>query len=155
MIRVGDRDRLDVDGVEAVEDLESRRGWPHRPGSSRRRRGADKARRPGEALPPDAVIHTAPETEELPPDLTESLAQLDTIKDENLWQLARSHLSREQSAELEALHSKRQSEGLTAQESSRTAFLVGQYERAMVLRAHAARVLNERGHEVSCLLQGP
>ncbi len=119
------------------------------------RKQADKARRTVEALLLDAVAHTAPETEELPPDLFESLAQLDALEDETLWQLARSHLPREQSAELEALHCKRQSEGLTAQESARTAYLVGQYERSMVLRAHAARVLNERGHDVSSLLQEP
>jgi len=117
------------------------------------KRQADQARRTVEAALLDAVAHAAPETEELPPELSESLAELEALEDEALWQLARSCLSDEESAELEALHLKRQSEGLTPPESARTAFLVGQYERRMVLRAHAARVLNERGHDVSCLLQ--
>lgn len=119
------------------------------------KRRADESRRTVEAELLDVVAHAAPETEELPPDLSDSLAQLDALPDETLWQLARSHLSREESAELEELHLKRQSEGLTPQESARTAFLVGQYERSMVLRAHAARVLKERGHDVSCLVQEP
>ena len=119
------------------------------------KRQADEARRTVEAELLDVVAQAAPEREELPPDLVDSLAQLDLLEDETLWQLARSHLSREESTELEDLHFKRQSEGLTPQENARTAFLVGQYERAIVLRAHAARVLKERGHDVSCLLQEP
>lgn len=119
------------------------------------KRQAAEARRTVEAEILDVVAHAAPETEELPPELSESLAQLDALEDEALWQLARSHLPREESAELEDLHLKRQSEGLTPQENARTAFLVAQYERAIVLRAHAARVLKEHGHDVSCLLQEP
>lgn len=120
------------------------------------KRQADEARRTVEAEILDAVAHAAPETEDLPPDLSESLAQLEAFEDEALWQLAReSRLSRKESTELEELHLKRQSEGLTPSERARTAFLVGQYERAMVLRAHAARVLKERGHDVSCLLEEP
>jgi len=53
------------------------------------------------------------------------------------------------------LHLERQSQGLTPSESARTRFLVGQYERAMVLRAHAARVLKARGHDISSLLNEP
>jgi len=120
------------------------------------KRRADEARRTVEAEILDAVAQAAPETEELPPDLAEFLVRLDAFEDEALWQLARtSHLSRDESAELEDLHLKWQSEGLTPAENARTAFLVGQYERAMVLRAHAARVLKERGHDISCLLQEP
>ncbi len=119
------------------------------------KRLANQARRTVEAEILDAVTQAAPETEELPPELTESLSQLDALEDEALWQLARSRLSRDQSTELEELHLKRQSIGLTPQENARTSFLVAQYERALVLRAHAARVLSERGHDVSCLLQDP
>ncbi len=127
------------------------------PGSlyQRFKRQADQAHRTVEAEILDVVAHAAPETEQLPPELSESLAQLDALEDEALWRLARSHLSRAESTELEDLHLKRQSEGLTPQESARTAYLVGQYERRLVLRAHAARVLKERGHDVSCLLQKP
>ncbi len=116
------------------------------------KRLADAARRTVEAEILDAVVHVAPEVEELPPDLSESLSQLEALEDEALWQLARRHLSGDESTELEDLHFKRQSEGLTPEENARTSFLVGQYERTIVLRAHAARVLQERGHDVSCLL---
>ncbi len=119
------------------------------------KRLAAKARRTVEAEILDAVAHVAPELEDLPPDLSESLSQLEALEDSALWQLARSRLSREDSSELENLHFKRQSEGLTPEEKARTNFLVGQYERAIVLRAQAARVLKERGHDVSCLLTEP
>ena len=119
------------------------------------KRRADEARRTIEAEVLDVMAQAAPETEELPPDLADALTQLEVFEDEALWKLAHSRLSLEESTELEDLHLKRQSVGLTPQENARTAFLVGQYERAMVLRAHAARVLKERGHDVSCLLQKP
>ncbi len=119
------------------------------------KRLAAKARRTIEAEILDAVAHVAPEVEELAPDLAESLSQLEALDDEALWRLARSHLSRQESTELEDLHLKRQSEGLTPGEKARASFLVGHYERAMVLRAHSARVLKERGHDVSDLLRKP
>ncbi len=119
------------------------------------KRLAERARRTVEAEVLDAVAHAAPEVEELAPDLSESLSELVSLDDEALWQLARSRLSPDESTELEDLHLKRQSEGLAPAESARASFLVGQYERAMVLRAHAARVLKERGHDVSCLLSEP
>ena len=119
------------------------------------KRQAEKTQRSVENEILDTVTHAAPVVEELPPDLSESLSQLESLDDGTLWQLARSHPSAEDSAELESLHIKRQSQGLTSRESDRTAFLVGQYERSMVLRAHAARVLKERGHDVDCLLKTP
>ncbi len=93
--------------------------------------------------------------QELPSDLSESLALLETLDDDALWQLAQSCLSIEDSSELENLHLKRQSEGLTAEENARTTFLVGQYERTIVLRAQAARVLKERSLDISSLLVEP
>ena len=53
------------------------------------------------------------------------------------------------STELEELHFKRQREGLTANEAERAAELVRQYDRKMLLRAEAALLLKERGHDVS------
>jgi hypothetical protein len=57
-------------------------------------------------------------------------------------------------AELEALHLKRQREGLTESETETLARLVRQYERAMLVRAQAAALLKQRGYDVAELIAG-
>jgi len=47
------------------------------------------------------------------------------------------------------LHLKRQREGLTATEAAEAAGLTRQYERVMLVRARAAALLRERGHDVT------
>jgi len=46
---------------------------------------------------------------------------------------------------------KRQSEGLTETEYKDVARLVRQYEQTMLIRAQAAALLKQRGHDVSSL----
>jgi hypothetical protein len=100
----------------------------------------------------DAVTTAAPETEGLPQDLLDAIAGLETLDDDALWRAARHTFPSEASARLEALHFKRQDEGLTAPEQETAAELVRQYERAMLVRAHAAKLLKERGHDISGLV---
>jgi len=95
------------------------------------------------AVPPDAA---------LPADLAEAAESLKLMDDAALWETARERLPDDVSAELEALHRKRQREGLTDAESRKLAELVRQYERQMLLRAQAAALLRERGHDVSGLV---
>jgi len=91
-------------------------------------------------------------TGELPADLAEALSSLELLNDEALWKAARSHLPSEAAAQLEALHFKRQEEGLTETEAQTLAGLVRQYERAMLVRAQAAALLKQRGYDVSVLV---
>ena len=79
----------------------------------------------------------------------------DHPNDEALWLVARSRLAEEAAAHLEELHLKRQREGLTEAEALTLAGLVRQYERAMLVRAQAAALLRQRGHDVSELLAAP
>lgn len=102
----------------------------------------------------DAVTTAAPETEELPQDVCEALASLETLADDELWSAARNAFPLEDGARLEALHLKRQDKGLTAAEQATAAELVQQYERAMLMRAHALQLLKERGHDISGLVAG-
>jgi hypothetical protein len=53
---------------------------------------------------------------------------------------------------MENLHHKRQREGLTEAEDETLQRLVQQYERYMLVRAQAASLLQQRGHDVSALL---
>jgi plasmid stability protein len=99
------------------------------------------------------VLNSAvPVEESLPDSLTEDVARLDAMDDAELWQVARSMLSKKEAARLEVLHLKRQKEGLSESEGSNLAELVRQYERSMLTRARAAALLKQRGHDVSGLV---
>lgn len=89
----------------------------------------------------------------LPPDLVEPLAALALMPDDELWRSARSRLSPEEAGQLEALHHKRGREGLTPEEEQSVAALLRRYERLMLVRAQAAALLKQRGHDVTELLQ--
>jgi hypothetical protein len=80
------------------------------------------------------------------------IAGLEHLDDEALWQAARSCLTAEMARRTEELHHKRQSEGLTEAEGQTLAELVGQYEQSMLIRAQAAVLLKQRGHDVSKLI---
>jgi hypothetical protein len=74
------------------------------------------------------------------------------LSDEELWRAARNRLPAETRSRLAALNSKQQREELSPSESETLDQLVHQYDKAILLRAEAARLLKERGHEVSTLL---
>jgi hypothetical protein len=53
---------------------------------------------------------------------------------------------------MERLHLKRQREGLTENETQALNNQVHQYEQTMLIRAQAAALLKQRGHDVSGLV---
>jgi plasmid stability protein len=116
------------------------------------KRRAEQTRRTVEDELLDVVATAMPAPDELPPDLAEAISPLAVLDDEALWREARSRLAAEASERLESLHLKRQREGLTEAEAQETSSLVRQYERAMLVRAQAAALLKQRGHDVSGLL---
>lgn len=113
---------------------------------------AERAHRSLEAELVDAVATIAADEEELSDDVARALADLELLSDEELWRAARNRLSDDARAQLEALNFKQQRERLTPAEKEALEQLVHQYDRAVLLRAEAARLLKERGHEVSTLL---
>ena len=110
---------------------------------------ANQAHRSVEDEVLELVVGAIPVEDELPAELIEALAPLPTLTDAALWRVARSRLSGDVSAELEELHFKRQREGVTAEEADRAANLAQQYDRTMLLRAEAALLLKQRGHDIS------
>jgi len=115
------------------------------------KRRAEQAHRTVEVELLDVVATAVPIAESLPADLAEALSPLPLLDDEALWRAAQSHLPGKVAAQLEALHLKRQREGLTEAETQTCAGLVRQYERAMLIRAQAAALLKQRGYDVSKL----
>lgn len=102
----------------------------------------------------DVLASALPASEDLPADLAAALAPLALLDDAALWRAAESHLPADAAARLEALHLKRQSEGLSDTEAAEAARLVRQYERAMLVRAQAIALLKQRGQDVSALRAG-
>jgi len=100
---------------------------------------------------------TAMVEDEIPADILEAVAALGQLDDTALWQVARSSkLAPEQSQEIEELNFKRQrGEALTSQEQRRLTDLLHQYDKALLVRAHAVEQLQERGQDVNVLLDQP
>lgn len=114
---------------------------------------AERSQRSVEGELLEVVATAAEDQERLPTDLAEAIAGLVVLDDEALWHAARSHLPTQHREQLEALNFKQQSEGLTQDEQQRQEQLLHACDRVMLVRAHAARLLKERGHDVSKLLK--
>jgi hypothetical protein len=95
------------------------------------------------------------EPDDLPADLADAIAALHLREDEALWRAARVCLNPEKTAKIEDLHLKCQREGLSPSESEALAILMKEYTRIMLVRARAAALLKQRGHDVSALLSKP
>lgn len=112
---------------------------------------AQRAQRSVEAELLKVVEAYGPESDELPPQLARAVNELHELDDEALWRIARDHLPRAAAQQLETLNHKQQREGLSAAEEETLAHLAEAYERFLLLRAEAAGLLQERGHDVSVL----
>jgi hypothetical protein len=99
-----------------------------------------------------SVISLSDIDEELSPELEEAVASLALLDDEALWRAARNRVPEDAVAGLEGLNRKRQAEGLSSSEAEQQAALVRQHERTLLIRAEAAALLRERGHDVSSLV---
>jgi plasmid stability protein len=122
---------------------------------ARLQKRARESQRTLEAELLEMLSDAVPENDRLPQSLAGDLSQLDTMDDSELRRAARSSLTRKTAKRLEGLHFKRQTEGLSESEAKTLTELVEQYERAMVIRARAAALLKERGHDVSGLIPTP
>lgn len=92
----------------------------------------------------------------LPQDVKDELATFASLSDDVLWLLARSTLAKEQRQELADLNHKAQRSPLTKEEKARQQVLIDKYDRVLVRRAEAARLLKSRGYDLSdpAVLQG-
>jgi hypothetical protein len=119
---------------------------------SRIQHRAEKANRTVEAELLDVLATAVPGDEELPRDLVESIASLTLLDDSALWHAARNCLDLPTSARLEHLHLKRQKDGLTRIEDDEMNDLMRRYERAILVRARAVALLQQRGQDISSLV---
>ncbi|HEV8580086.1 MAG TPA: hypothetical protein VGX68_13520 [Thermoanaerobaculia bacterium] len=85
-------------------------------------------------------------------EVAEAVAALELLSDAEHWRAARSSLAEADRLRLEALNHNSRKENLTLAEEKTLERLLLQYDRAILLRAEAARLLKERGHDISGLL---
>lgn len=97
---------------------------------------------------------TVPVGDDLPADLSATLASLPALDDDALWRLARSRVAEEDTRRLAELGDKRQRARLTEDELQEAGELVDRHDRVLVVRAEAAALLQQRNHDVSSLLDG-
>ncbi|MEK7326860.1 MAG: hypothetical protein AAB217_16575, partial [Chloroflexota bacterium] len=88
---------------------------------------------------------------DLPAEVADEIAQLAFLTDNELWQAAESTLPETDSERMQALILKRQRERLTEAEQEEAERLRQRHDRNMLIRAKAAALLKERGHDVSRL----
>jgi hypothetical protein len=115
------------------------------------KRDAEKRRHSIEDELLDTVAASVTPEPLLPDDLKSAVEQLDLLDSGALQRAARRHMERADARRLETLHLKRQREGLDPDETREMGHLTSLYERIMVVRARAAQLLHQRGHDVSAL----
>lgn len=103
----------------------------------------------------DAVAAAAPVESELSEDYLDTMKALETLADSELWRLARERISSQAHEELEALNAKQRDVGLSRPENAARSRLLHEYERTMLIRAQAAKLLKDRGHDISGILTAP
>jgi hypothetical protein len=114
-------------------------------------RRAQRMRRSVEDELVEVVSTAMPTMEALPSDIVDDLEQLSYLTDTEMWEAARTTLPRQNSERMQALVLKRQGVRLTAVEERELKRLTHLADRAMLVRAQAAVLLKERGHNIESL----
>jgi hypothetical protein len=98
------------------------------------------------------VAASLPEEESLPPDIEQEMSELDLFTTEELWRAARMTAPANKTERMQVLVEKQQLEGLTDSEKQEATLLSHFFNRVMLIRAKAAVLLKERGHDIDQLL---
>ena len=94
--------------------------------------------------------------DQLPRDIQQAIADLAQQDEVALWKTARnSHLTQEQSETIEELLFKQQREGLTIDEKAQLEQLRHEHDKALLVRARAIGLLQDRGQDVKPLFEQP
>ena len=121
---------------------------------NRLKRRAEQAHRSIETEMVEAVAGALSADDVLPPELDMALAQLAAADDDALWRMVRAQFPAEKSAQLEALHLRRQVRAWSAVEARQADELTAAIEQFMFLRAQAMSLLLQRGYVMAALAAG-
>ena len=89
-----------------------------------------------------------PDWSQAPAEFQADLAALDRLDDDSLWRIARSQRSEADAGHLKGLLEKNADDALTASERLELDAQVAEADRFMLRKAHAAALLQWRGHAV-------
>ena len=95
------------------------------------------------------VATAVPFSDELPPELADAVLSLSLLDDDDLRQAAGSHMPEPLADRLAELNWKRQATGLNEFEEEESSRLLHLYERTLLVRASAAKLLKDRGRDLS------
>jgi hypothetical protein len=105
---------------------------------------AAEAHRSIEAELLDVVATAVPASDELSPELADVVPSLTVLGNDDLRRAAESHLSAPLATRLEELNAKRRATGLDGHETEELSRLLHLYERTLLVRASAAKMLQDR-----------
>lgn len=107
---------------------------------------AQRQRRSVRDIVKEIIMRALPE---LPQDIKDELDTFKHLSDDVLWLLARSTLSEEDRRDLARLNDEAQRQPLLGPQVQRQQMLLDKYNRVLVRRAEAARVLKMRGYDLT------
>lgn len=116
---------------------------------------AEQAKRTVQEELVHVVSLVVPGQPKLPPALQHELDSLSGQSAEILWELAQSRVAEQHIDRLDALSGDRQLRSLTPAEQDELLKLLQECDRVMLVRAQAALLLKQRGHDISSLFQSP
>jgi plasmid stability protein len=109
---------------------------------------AAEAHRSVEAELLDVVATAVPMADDLPPDLADAVLSLSLLDDDDLLQAATGRMPEPLANRLEELNWKRQATGVNELEEDEASRLLHLYERTLLVRASAAKLLKDRGRDL-------
>jgi plasmid stability protein len=101
------------------------------------------------------VTASLPDEEELPDQWAAEFNQLTLFTDDELWQAARATVPADKRERMTALLLRASEQDLTQDEQQEVEDLTDIFDKNMLLRATAAVLLKERGHDISILRVDP
>jgi hypothetical protein len=114
---------------------------------------ADHTQRTVQEVAREVISANVPLEPGISPMLAEELARMPQMSDAELWQAARMRVSSDDSDRLEELHYEKMNGGLSEEERDEQRRLLAVCDRVMLIRAQAAVLLKQRGHDISVLLK--
>lgn len=97
------------------------------------------------------LTRVVPEDDRLPQRTRAALIQLATLDDTSLWDAARRRASTRSVGLWRRLTAKREAEGLTEEDEQALNHLEESFDTIALIRAEAALLLKERGHDITSL----
>ncbi|MBI3360821.1 MAG: hypothetical protein HY023_06900 [Chloroflexi bacterium] len=114
------------------------------------KRTAETLKRPLDEVIAEVLSVALLPLDEVPPEMADRLPHMASWKDTELWQAARSTVTTEQQERLAILNDKHQRTGdLSSEETSEQRSLLALYGETILVRAHAAMLLKQRGYDIS------